>query len=132
MVEVRVMFRMSSSSAGSNSCCSSCSNCRRISAFVRGGRCGVLGEALLAELEGGGGARAGLGRFPAVLGRLPAVVRREVVVAVVVVRRTLGRVRAGEILLLNPVAGDTLLTLIVAAMISGDDVPTPAGDAPGG
>ena len=92
----------------------------------------MLGEALLPELEGVTGLRR-LGRLPAALGGLPAVVRRDDVVAVVVVvlRRTLGREQAGEAPLLNPITGDTLLALIAAARMSGDEVPTPAGDAPG-
>ena len=87
----------------------------------------MLGEASLSELEGVAGL-CRLGRLPPVLGRLPAVVRRDEVVVCVVVHRTLGRERAGEAPLLNPIAGDTLLALMAAATISGDEVPTPAGE----
>ena len=97
---------------------------------MREGRCGVLGEASLPELEGVAGLH--LGRLPAVLGRLPAVVRRDEVVFCVVVRRTVGMERAGEAPLLKPIAGDTLLVLMAAEMMSGDEVPTPAGECPGG
>ena len=92
----------------------------------------MLYDPLLAELDDV--ASLGLlGRFPAVLGRLPAVVWRDVVVVVVVVadRRDLGRERAGETPLFTPFAGDALLALIAAAMMSGDATPVPAGEAPG-
>ena len=76
---------------------------------MHGCLCGVLGEALEAELLGvvGGGR---LGRFRAVRGRLPAIVRWDVVAVdvVVVVRRVLVRptIRAGETPLLTPMAGE--------------------------
>ena len=61
-------------------------------------------------------------------------VRRDVVaVAVVVaVRSFLGRgtERAGDMPLLRPMAGEELLALIAAAMMSGEDVPAPAGETP--
>ena len=88
----------------------------------------MLWKASLSELEGVAGLC--LGRLPPVLGRLPAVVRQDEVVVVVVVRRTLGTERAGEAPLLIPIAGDTLLALMVAMMMSDDEVPTPAGEAP--
>ena len=103
---------------------------------MRRGLCGVLGEPLDTELLGDAGGGWGcLGRFLSVRGRFPAVVRRDVVavVVVVVVRRVLGRAteHAREILLLTPVARETLLALIAVAIRSGEDVPVPAGEIPG-